>query len=142
MQTFLPYPQFKLSAKVLDRSRLGKQRVETLQILKAILTQSGWANHPATKMWVGFENALIEYGVAICDEWISRGYKDTCRGKILSFREHFNGETIYPCWLGEKDFHLSHRSNLLRKNSEYYGKHFTTDPSDLPYIWPSKENAK
>lgn len=36
MQTFLPYPDFRQSAKVLDRARLGKQRVECLQLARAI----------------------------------------------------------------------------------------------------------
>ena len=36
MQTFLPYPDFKKSASCLDYKRLGKQRVEGLQILNAI----------------------------------------------------------------------------------------------------------
>ena len=31
MQTFLPYSNFKKSAKCLDRQRLGKQRVEALK---------------------------------------------------------------------------------------------------------------
>ncbi|MDQ1681515.1 MAG: hypothetical protein QOH99_56, partial [Frankiaceae bacterium] len=35
MQTFLPYADFGASARVLDDRRLGKQRVETLQILRA-----------------------------------------------------------------------------------------------------------
>lgn len=42
MQTFLPYPQFWESARVLDRQRLGKQRVEALQILK-VLQQGEWS---------------------------------------------------------------------------------------------------
>ena len=33
MQTFLPYADFAQSAKVLDMKRLGKQRVEVLQLL-------------------------------------------------------------------------------------------------------------
>jgi len=33
MQTFVPYANFSESAKVLDRQRLGKQRVETLQVM-------------------------------------------------------------------------------------------------------------
>ena len=33
MQTFLPYPDFARSAQALDMRRLGKQRVEVLQIL-------------------------------------------------------------------------------------------------------------
>jgi hypothetical protein len=36
MQTFLPYPDFAKSAAVLDNKRLGKQRVECLQILTAL----------------------------------------------------------------------------------------------------------
>ena len=32
MQTFLPYADFQRSAQVLDYKRLGKQRVEALQI--------------------------------------------------------------------------------------------------------------
>ena len=36
MQTFLPYESFRESAKVLDWRRLGKQRVEGMQIINAI----------------------------------------------------------------------------------------------------------
>ena len=35
MQTFLPYPDFARSARCLDNRRLGKQRVESYQILRA-----------------------------------------------------------------------------------------------------------
>ena len=51
MQTFLPYDDFVKSAKVLDYRRLGKQRVEAMQLLKAISGQGGWRNHPAALMW-------------------------------------------------------------------------------------------
>ena len=53
MQTFLPYPDFAESARCLDRQRLGKQRVETAQILRCIVENrtGGWANHPAVRMW-------------------------------------------------------------------------------------------
>ncbi len=58
MQTFLPYEDFTLSAQCLDYRRLGKQRVEALQIFNALTGAStkdgreyrGWINHPATKM--------------------------------------------------------------------------------------------
>ena len=59
MQTFLPYKSFRKTALCLDNKRLGKQRVETLQILRALTgyyNQSGaWLNHPAVKMWRGYE---------------------------------------------------------------------------------------
>lgn len=41
MQTFLPFPNFTMTALVLDQKRLGKQRVECLQILKT-LKQGEW----------------------------------------------------------------------------------------------------
>jgi hypothetical protein len=134
MQTFLPYDDFALSAQVLDRQRLGKQRVETLQLLKALAGETkGWVNHPAAKMWSGYENSLVHYGVAICDEWIRRGYKDTCREKIMAYLKVCGTET--PRWLGKESIHASHRSNLLRKNAEFYGQYGWTEPDDLPYDW-------
>ena len=36
MQIFLPYADFRKSLRVLDNKRLGKQRVETYQIISAI----------------------------------------------------------------------------------------------------------
>ncbi len=36
MQTFLPYESFEKSAQTLDWRRLGKQRVEGMQIINAI----------------------------------------------------------------------------------------------------------
>ena len=42
---------------------------------------------------------------------------------------------IYPHWLGYEPFHASHRSNLLRKDAEYYSQFGWTEPDNLPYIW-------
>lgn len=136
MQTFLPYKDFNHSAAVLDRQRLGKQRVEVLQILRTLSGKSaGWSNHPAVRMWRGNEGALIVYGVIICNEWTKRGYKDSCKFKIEDLYSDAEG-TEYPIWLGNYDFHRSHQSNLVRKNPEYYGPIFPNVPNDIPYIWP------
>ena len=121
MQTFLPTSNFAESAKYLDYRRLGKQRVEVLQLLNSFHKPNykGWKNHPAREMWRGYENALVMYGQAICNEWLSRGYKDTCFGKITA---HYNGNlnSELPSWVGREDIHLSHKSNLIRKYPEYY----------------------
>jgi len=140
MQTFLPHPDFTLTAKSLDRQRLGKQRVETLQIAKVVAGAStGWANHPAVRMWLGHPEALLAYQVAICGQWTLRGYKDTCLDKtyelllpVLSRR----GADFDPPWLGDEALHLSHRSNLVRKAPEHYGLLWPGTPDDLPYKWP------
>lgn len=138
MQTFLPYPDFAQSAKVLDRQRLGKQRVEVLQLLKALQTGGAWSNHPAALMWKGYEPALVIYGLTVCNEWVSRGYEDTCHDKILSFITQTHAPVKSPPWLGNKHFHDSHKSNLMRKYPEYYSAYFDITP-DLEYVWPVKK---
>ena len=142
MQTFLPYPSFADSAKVLDNKRLGKQRVECLQILRALtIEEYGWKNHPAVKMWKGHTDHLTLYGMAICYEWMNRDFDDTCTNKIISLADEnglLDGEVSpKPEWLGDPDFHLSHQSNLIRKFPSHYRPIFGDDvPDDLPYIWP------
>lgn len=147
MQTFLPYPDFAQSAACLDNKRLGKQRVECLQILKALSDPTyGWQNHPAVKMWRGRDCALWSYAMAVCREWLQRGYRDNTQAKIseLHFaccadqRHHrtYNRVTTPPPWLGNACFHASHRSNLLRKDPVWYGQFDWTEPNDLPYVWP------
>lgn len=141
MQTFLPYKDFKLSAACLDRARLGKQRVEDLQILKALIEPDyGWKNHPAVKMWHGCITGLLEYHYAICDEWTSRGYKDTCREKATLLVPPMS-YVVYPEWLGEEKLHASHRSNLLRKDPIWYSQFGWTETDDLEYYWPTKEKV-
>lgn len=140
MQTFLPYPDFAKSAQCLDMRRLGKQRVEAKQIYLA-LTQPGygWQNHPAVKMWKGYENSLAHYGMAVIKEWMERGYSDS----LYPFFANVlitTGPEVKPSWLGNPDFHRSHQSNLLRKDFSHYHQFFPDVPINLPYIWPSETN--
>jgi hypothetical protein len=137
MQTFLPYPSFYASAKVLDMKRLGKQRVECKQIINALEDPAkGWQHHPATTMWRGYLPALALYGKCMCREWLDRGYKDSL---LPFFQERITKAPAYiPPWIGDETFHLSHRSNLLRKMPEHYRQFWPDEPDDLPYVWPSK----
>jgi|TARA_R110002020_G_scaffold89335_1_gene218632 hypothetical protein len=131
MQTFLPFSSFAKSARCLDYRRLGKQRVEALQVLNTLSGKTtGWANHPATRMWAGYENALAFYKDICIEEWERRGYRNTMQ------RENYYGGIVLPQWFGRDDFHASHRSNLLRKNPDFYCKLGWTEPDDLPYVWP------
>ena len=135
MQTFLPYADFKESAKCLDYKRLGKQRVEAKQILDTIEGRSkGWKNHPAVKMWLGHSEALKQYLREIIIEWIRRGYKNT-----MQIPEEIVHCTM-PDWLGREGFHASHRSNLKRKDCVFYNS-FTELPN-LPYVWPTPGSFK
>ena len=90
MQTFLPYKSFKESLKSLDWRRLGKQRVEGMQIINAIEGKKrkdgkpykGWLNHPATVMWRPYLNALKHYTNIIIADNLSLKYLS----KIFDFK--------------------------------------------------------
>ena len=137
MQTFLPYSDFNNTAAVLDWRRLGKQRVEAKQILLTIDRgdeAKGWKNHPAVNMWRGYEDALAHYGIVICMELINRGYNDN---QLPWFQERLEDrEVILPPWLGNDSFHTSHKSNLLRKDIDYYSQYWPSIPDNIEYIWP------
>lgn len=148
MQTFLPFPNFSRSARTLDNRRLGKQRVETMQIMKALADPKyGWQSHPAVRMWQGYPHALLAYQRAVCIEWSQfRGFRDTCWVKTIDvYLDRFDvsdeqSDLIadMPSWHGDPALHLSHRSNLLRKDREWYGPQFEPGLSDaLPYVWPT-----
>ncbi|HEY6739659.1 MAG TPA: MSMEG_6728 family protein, partial [Actinopolymorphaceae bacterium] len=109
MQTFLPYPDFRQTARVLDPKRLGNQRSETLVIVRVCHIRTyGWQNHPAVTMWRGYEQALISYGAVICAEWRARGHADTVEEKLLEYaddgiappQEQLAAEGRLPPWLG------------------------------------------
>lgn len=161
MQTFLPYSNYTLSARHLDRARLGKQRLECLQIAKAISDPAyGWQNHPAVEMWRGNLRALYWYSRAIVTAWVNRGYKD---GGTLSKIEAVLGDAIldgdiYPHWLRfacgvtsastqdalchwpENPLCASHRAALLFKNPAHYGQFGWIETPRIDYYWPTRHS--
>ncbi|WP_238421823.1 MSMEG_6728 family protein [Gordonia sp. 'Campus'] len=150
MQTFLPYPDFRRSAEALDQARLGKQRVETLQILRALeLFDYGWTNHPAVVMWRGHTPALVAYGLAFVEVWTREGRADSTAPMIAEFAPGVVGRSqsdlaasgLMPPWLGDERVHRSHRSALLRKDPDFYGTRFDDVGDDLPYFWPDAPDS-
>ena len=154
MQTFLPVADFEESARLLDSPRLGKQRVETLQVLRALeLPDYGWATHPVVRMWRGRTPALVAYGLATVRVWRERGFADSTRTQIAEFApgvaDAGQGELaaagLLPSWLGDEALHLSHRSNLLAKDPVFYrprfAERFGPEPDDLPYVWPDSDDV-
>jgi len=160
MQTFLPYPDYKRSALVLDKKRLGNQRKECMQIItvltlkrseaygkkkKEYIEQHGtivpWSRHPAVLMWKDNVYQLFMYLKEMCNEWVRRGCVDAQwerAEKILNKLKTYVpfDDCSEPDWLGNRQFHLSHKSNLLRKNYKHYSKYFNV-PIDIPYYWPT-----
>jgi hypothetical protein len=171
MQTFLPCADFTASARTLDRRRLGKQRVETLQVLRALVVPDyGWRHHPAAKMWTGYEEALTRYGLEVCAVWCALGAADTCAVKLGDEYTRATGAGAaepattgdlgspdgvavrtqaelaatgdLPPWLGDEALHRSHRSALVRKDPDHYAAQFPDVPPDLPYVWPPSDRPR
>ena len=155
MQTFLPYPDFSESAAHLDRKRLGKQRAETVQVLRGLTVPGyGWRRHPAVAMWAGYEEALVRYGLVTSEAWVRMGHADTTAATLLADlhaatgvdevrdQENLAESGDLPPWLGDADFHLSHQSALVRKDPEFYRPLFGDVPDDLPYVWPGSDRER
>jgi hypothetical protein len=142
MQTFLPEADFTLSARTLDWQRLGNQCYRECKTLY----NGGWKNHPASKMWVGYENALARYGLALAYEMAGRvkddgtpKWKDEVVRRWITFWQDAVDETEdtgNPPWLGDKAFHDAHKSNLIRKDANHYRQFWPDIPDDLEYVWP------
>ena len=150
MQTFLPYSGFADSAEVLDVPRLGKQRVEALQILRALqLPDYGWKNHPAVLMWRGRVPALVSYGLSCVTTWRTLGHADSTAGQIAEFAPQVGSLTqrqlgrqgLLPSWLGDERLHQSHRSRLIAKDAGYYRSLFPDTPEDVDYYWPPPDEV-
>jgi len=138
MQTFMTHPNYLDTAKSLDNKRLGKQRVEAYQILKALrgdYNETGaWVNHPATVMWRGNEFDLALYGLTISVEWYERGFEDTLMYKFIDIMNQYESSyNSYPWWVTNELLLTTHQSNLMRKDSGYYA--FDV-PDNIPYVWP------
>lgn len=134
MQTFMPVPSFIETAQILDYRRLGKQRVEAFQIIRTLENNLvAWANHPAVLMWKDHVTCLKHYYNSMVMEWVGRGYRNSMELFVLP--DIFTT----PEWIGDKSFHDSHKSNLLRKDFVYYSQFGWQVQSNLPYKWPSKK---
>jgi hypothetical protein len=153
MQTFMPYGDFERTARALDVKRLGKQRVEVIQIVRALTIPGyGWASHPAVLMWKGYEEALGRYGLTMCDVWLELGFGDTCAGTIAADLRQVGVLTIrsfdelkeaaaLPGWVFDSALHVSHQSSLVRKDPEHYRPLFPDVGDDIEYLWPVRSPA-
>ena len=151
MQTFLPYPDFAASAAALDSKRLGKQRVEALQVLRAVTRVTyGWKRHPAVRMWVGYAEGVGAYGTAMCLEWVSRGGADTVAGTIgvdlaaaglpsVPRTQHELARAYaLPEWIGDERVHASHRAGARAQGPGLLRRAVPHADPELPYFWPGE----
>ena len=126
-----------------------KQRVEVIQVVRALTVPGyGSANHPATLMWRGFEEALGRYGLACCEVWLELGFGDTCAATIVADLRTADVTTVrdqaelavadaLPPWLGDEDLHRSHRSALSARTRTSTAPVSPTSRTTSPTSGPS-----
>ena len=161
MQTFLPYKDFEQSAEALDSKRLNKQVLEGYQILKVLSNpdpRAGWTNHPAVKMWRGFEHLLLDYVMTMVVEADKRGIKtdkNLANIENLIVSEGMYWGTDVPEWYNNditmRRLTTTHKANLYRKDPIFYMDFvkFVTDKNNVPccpdrkvpcqYFWVTHE---
>lgn len=127
MQVFLSEYTFAEAAEVLDTKRLVKQLLEGRQIMTVLAGESaGWKNHPAVKMFAGYERTLYSYLYAIKDEMKARGYKWENNWEVIqnTYMKYFlHGPQEAPKWMSNDKFDrvvITHRGRLFAKAPELY----------------------
>jgi hypothetical protein len=129
MQVFLPDSNFATCAEVLDTKRLVKQLLEGRQIMTILANESpsgAWRNHPAVKMFKGYERTLYSYLFAIKDEMVNRGYKWQTNWEVIQdtyIRNFINQKQETPEWMLNNQFEsviITHRGRLHAKAPELY----------------------
>lgn len=155
MQTFLTNKSFLQTAQSLDDRRLNKQRVEAFQIYNAargirldakgnyVGPAIGWRNHPAVRMWRGYESLLCIYGYQISLECQRRNIADNAGLHEFFANRMHRHEYIVPFWYADPVLSdkliFTHRCNLVRKDAEFYHPKFPDVPEnyeDISYFWP------
>lgn len=143
MQTFLPSADFSESMRCLDPKRLGNQIYrEGMTLLRG-----GWPNHPASKIWRDYPDALVNYLLCGVKELRWRGHNYTDRPWCIELQDRWDNreddEIKYPPWLGDQALHASHRGVLLYKDTEWYSQFGWKEAPRAPlpngkqnYVWP------
>ena len=150
IQTFLPYADFTRSAAILDDKRLGKQRVETLQIFQVlvglrwnrtgatplieVVRAEGVAQPPGGARLEGLRGEPARLSARrMRSNGRSAGFADTCLASTLGLFEA-SGLPIdpkRPAWVDDPAVHRSHQSNLIRKDPVFYRPLFPACPMIL-----------
>ena len=161
MQVFLPENSFADCAKVLDTKRLVKQLLEGRQIMTILANESpggAWKNHPAVKMFAGYEASLYNYLKAIRNEMDLRGYKWEKNWEVIkdTYKRNFSNQDRYstPGWMQDDRFIkvvMTHRGRLHQKAPELYPQYkkesevfmdYVCCPDKCTYYWATHKEGR
>lgn len=129
-QTFLPLADFRLTAKALDRQRLGKQRVENLQLL---YTMTGY-RYVTKLQWQdplrGLVTKMLDPDMCYIEKfepvaWTNHPAKKMWVGHEWHLREYHRAICLEWTERGYKD-------NCLQRFQDVWELVFVDEPDDPP----------
>jgi hypothetical protein len=146
MQTWITDYDFYKSASNLDTKRLGSQIYEGIHILASLLDvndklvnpKRNVKNHPAAKLWIGYEKELLFYIHEHLWFWFGKNYSSIINYENYKILLHVLG------WCSAKTLNWitdnliqTHRSALIQKNPDHYRRIWPDCPTNLKmhYGW-------
>jgi hypothetical protein len=150
MLIFMPYPNMRLTAHVLDNITLGEQLRATLLTLKILGDNPRIGGEHrytvSTRMWRGHHTALIRMANCVMNEITDRGYEPPTH--LLDSKEAMKAQKLPEEWLLEElhlpewfdytKLHASHRASLKDRHPHWYCQFGWDEPEISSLVWPGK----
>jgi len=150
MDTFVPFPNFKDTAKALRHDDAINSLRAALKIMEIkheygnVDTHATLARHPMVEMWGEAIPHLCEYAFALIEAIPEERTGALNLAKIeRAVQFHLSCATSGeyrmdpPRWLGDEMFHAAQRSALMRLRPLHYGAMWPTEDMSIPQYWPT-----
>lgn len=152
LNTWLPYDNYAESADILTDRHIFMQLQDCTKLLYWLTEMplnrrtpsKAQLEHPCVIQWRGYVPSLYDYTLEIMMVAYERSSLTNKQEQISEMAENINildglvsnmkEET--PSWLGNEDYHLSHKSNLIRLSRSAYESIWPDVPDNLELIWP------
>lgn len=117
---YMPYPDFRRSAKCLSDQHLREQRVACRNVIQTLtVPRSAQLDAILRSTWEGHINAVLEVTDATLAEMARRKLKGPLGVTPWMLRRN---DEEPPDWLGDEAWHLGVKRILLKADPAHYGR--------------------
>lgn len=133
-----PFPEYKLSARVMNNYHLCLSLRVLRAINSGIIYPKGFSQSPAVALWRDHQSQLLDYGLALLDELVTRRLPDPKDWTWIAQERNVRADTAPPFWLANRDWHRYHREIMFAKDPAFYNAMFVkvkcgSNFADNPY---------
>lgn len=120
MRVYLPYPDYRRSAKCLNDDHLKEQRNSCRNLIQALTVPRSYSGDMTHVLpWAADINGLLWLTDATLEERRRRGIDERGVTPWLLYKRDLPSR---PYWLGNPDYHAAQRKHLLTAAPAHYGK--------------------